>query len=149
MKRAVLRVVLAVLAGVCVGNAESATSPAGNSALAVSYVHWTRAQCAKMDPVPCVPSLVVYVVSSQPGAIGYRVTIAYRTSTGALATQYLYAARQDNLDYITGQPAGFIPWTFAYFDLRTIDSGDITVLGVSALPVQAEAAEVAAPGERQ
>ena len=143
MKHQALRGVLAVLAGVCAGNAQSASS------LSVSYVHWTRAQCAKVDPIPCVPSVVVYVLSSQPGPIGYRVTIAYRTSTGGLATQYLYAARQDNLDYITGQPAGFIPWTSAYFDLRTIDSGDITVLGVSALPVQAEAAEVAAPGESQ
>jgi hypothetical protein len=91
--------------------------------------------------------VVVYIVSSQPGPIGYRVTIAYRTTAGALATQYLFAPSQENLDYVTGQPAGLIPWTLAYFDLRNIDPGDITVLGVSALPVQAQAPEVTTPGE--
>jgi len=149
MKHAVLRVVLAACASVCAGNAQSAISPTGDSTLTVSYLHWTREQCAKMNPVPCVPSVVVYILSAQPGPIGYRVTVAYRTSTGALATQYLYAARQDNLNYVTGQPAGFIPWTFTFFDLRDVDSGDIKILGVSALPVLAQAAEVSAPGESQ
>jgi len=142
-----LQAVLAVLAGVGARNSQPVTPPAGGAPIIVSYVHWTRAQCAKTDPIPCVPGVVVYIASSQPGPIGYRVTIAYRTTAGELATQCVFASGQENLDCVTGPPAGLIPWTFAYFDLRNIDPGDLTVLGVSGLPVQAQAPEVTAPRE--
>jgi len=133
---AILTVALSSLAG-------AGGSP--SSQPAVTYVHWTRAECAVT--IPCIPSVVVYISSSDPAAIGYRVMIVYRTSSGALGTQMLFAAQGQNVFFITGQPAGIIPWTYAYFDLRNIDSGDITVLGVSVLPVEPHGQEVSLLGE--